>query len=95
MLKKIYAKLKSDGIGGFLAEIYYRALPRRLTFFPQLSHHFQSGTGLEIGGPSKGIFGSRGLMPIYPIAENIDNCNFDSGTIWEGKINEGAYSGPE
>jgi SAM-dependent methyltransferase len=37
--------------------------------------------GLEIGGPS-GVFGERGLIPLYDSVGSLDNCNFSSNTIW-------------
>ncbi len=45
-------------------------------------------SGLEIGGPSK-IFSSKGILPIYSFIKNLDNVNFASETVWEGKIQEG------
>lgn len=45
-------------------------------------------TGLEVGGPSP-IFSRRGLLPLYPVAKRVDNCNFSSSTIWEGTLREG------
>lgn len=45
-------------------------------------------SGLEIGGPSS-IFQKEGLLPIYPIFNNLDNCNFADLTIWEGRITQG------
>jgi SAM-dependent methyltransferase len=39
------------------------------------------GKGLEIGGPS-GVFRSRGIFPVYPIAASVDNCIFASETVW-------------
>lgn len=44
--------------------------------------------GIEIGGPSR-VFSRRSLFPVYPIAGNLDNCNFGSDTIWEGNIHPG------
>ncbi len=44
--------------------------------------------GFEIGGPSQ-IFSRSGLLPVYKVARNIDNCNFSDNTIWEGAIIEG------
>ena len=35
------------------------------------------------------LFGGRGLIPIYPVAKQIDNVNFANKTIWEGVIAEG------
>ena len=45
-------------------------------------------TGVEIGGPSR-IFQPAGLLPLYPVAARIDNCNFSSATTWEGQLAEG------
>jgi len=47
-------------------------------------------TGLEIGGPSK-IFEEEGDIPIYPIIRNLDGCNFNENTVWEGKIKKGLF----
>lgn len=44
--------------------------------------------GFEIGGPSP-IFGREGILPIYTVAETIDNCNFSTSTTWEGSLVEG------
>jgi SAM-dependent methyltransferase len=44
--------------------------------------------GLEIGGPSP-IFSARGCVPVYTVAERIDNCNFGATTVWEGQVSEG------
>jgi SAM-dependent methyltransferase len=89
MTNTLYRKLRSDGIGGLLRAVYYRVLPKRLEYFPNCRSLFQSGVGLEIGGPS-GMFGRRGSIPVYPIATRIDNCTFCSHTIWEGTISEGS-----
>lgn len=88
MIKKVYSQLKSKGISGLLKAVYSRALPQRLGYYPHCKSFFESGIGLEIGGPS-GIFRQRGLIPVYPVAARIDNCNFNSQTVWEGGISEG------
>ncbi len=87
-MKKVYAKLRSDGIGGLLKAVHRRALPQRLEYYPHCKSSFQYRTGIEIGGPSS-IFEQRGHIPIYPVAARIDNCNFGSHTLWEGCISEG------
>jgi len=46
------------------------------------------GVGLEIGGPSA-VFRSNGLIPIYEMAERIDNIQFSERTRWEGVISCG------
>ncbi len=79
MINKIYKKIRSS---------YRRVAPQRLECFSDCKAVFQTGVGLEIGGAS-GIFGRRGYMPIYPLADRIDNCNFSSNTVWKGSIGEG------
>lgn len=71
-----------------LADIYRVVLPYRVRYFKHCKAVFQMGSGLEIGGPST-IFGSRGSVPVYPVAAHIDNCNFSGDTVWEGAISEG------
>ena len=87
-INKVYQKLKSEGMGGLLKTVYHYCLPRQLEYYPNCKSVFQSGVGLEIGGPSH-IFGRRGSIPIYPVAGKIDNCNFSRSTVWEGTIREG------
>jgi len=69
-------------------KIYKKLNPKRLKYYSQCKMFFKSGVGLEIGGPSR-IFRKKRLIPIYSVASRIDNCNFDSKTIWEGDINKG------
>lgn len=45
--------------------------------------------GFEIGGPSP-FFGRSGMLPIYKVIGNLDNCNFSTNTTWEGTLREGA-----
>jgi SAM-dependent methyltransferase len=89
MIKKISAKLKSEGISGLLRTVSRRVLPLHLTYYQHCRPFFQGKIGLEIGGPS-GIFGRYGFLPVYTIAARIDNCNFGNQTIWEGTIKQGA-----
>ncbi|MGZ8884731.1 MAG: methyltransferase domain-containing protein [Halobacteriota archaeon] len=89
MIKKISAKLKSEGISGLFLAVYRRVLPSRLAYYQHCRPFFQDKIGLEIGGPS-GIFRRYGLLPVYAIAARIDNCNFGNQTIWEGTIKQGA-----
>lgn len=41
--------------------------------------------GIEIGGPSV-VF--KGILPLYPVVASLDNVNFSSQTMWEGKISQ-------
>ena len=45
--------------------------------------------GIEIGGPSKVVFGRKGVLPVYRVIGQLDNVNFGAKTIWEGTIAEG------
>ena len=66
---------RAQGITGVWLALFRRiASPKARSF--KLARELTTGeTGFEIGRPSR-IFGKGGLLPIYPIAENIDNCNF-------------------
>ncbi|MDB4888778.1 MAG: methyltransferase [Gemmatimonadetes bacterium] len=48
----------------------------------------EGGVGMEIGGPTS-MFARGGLLPLYPAARRVDNCNFARTTEWEGTIAEG------
>ncbi len=87
-MKRLYKKLNTMGLGGLLRYAHRRVFPERLRFYPHCKSLFQSGIGLEIGGPSD-IFRHRGQIPVYPVAVRIDNSNFGSHTVWEGVISEG------
>jgi len=81
--------LRSRGLGGtFVAAARYvfPEKPRTLAAWKKL---VASGRGLEIGGPSR-MFSREGLLPIYPIIQGLDNCNFSQNTVWEGTIREEA-----
>lgn len=78
------------------AKIINRALRNRLLAlwqkparpFQQYKHCFVDKNGIEIGGPSQ-VFSKTGIFPVYPLVRHLDNCNFNSSTIWEGFIQTG------
>lgn len=88
VLKRVFARFRSLGIVAVLMDIYRVVLPYRLRYFKHCKSVFQTGAGLELGGPSP-IFGLRGSIPVYTVASRIDNCNFSADTVWEGAISEG------
>src|ERR1043166_3241443 len=53
-----------------------------------MAHKLRGGKGIEIGGPS-GVFARDSVIPIYPLVDELDNCNFSNNTIWEGTISGG------
>ena len=80
---------KSRSVGDVCRAIRRRVIPRRAQCFGTCKSVFTEKIGLEIGGPSP-VFDRRGLLPVYPLAARIDNCNFGRHTLWEGAIHEGA-----
>jgi predicted SAM-dependent methyltransferase len=55
--------------------------------FHRYEGYFAHKRILEIGGPTP-AFRKKSLMPIYCLADSIDNCNFSSKTFWSS-IDEG------
>ncbi len=89
MIRRAYVKLKAQGVTGLLASVFRNVIPRHLACYQHCRPFFQSKIGLEIGGPSR-KFKRSGLLPVYTVADRIDNCNFSNNTTWEGSIKEGA-----
>lgn len=89
MIRKVYGILKVQGVTGLLDTVFRHVFPRHLACYQHCRQFFQSKIGLEIGGPS-GRFKRNGLLPVYTVADRVDNCNFSNNTNWEGSINEGA-----
>src|SRR5436309_557697 len=69
--------------------LYHAVRAPKARCFPVVAKRLR-GKGLEIGGPST-IFAKRGLLPVYPIARELDNCNFARETVWEGRLIEGRH----
>lgn len=69
----------------FLHKLIHKIIPYRLRCYAQERDAFAGKTGIEFGGPSS-IFAARGIFPVYPMAARIDNCIFDSRTLWEGQF---------
>jgi len=77
--------LTSPSLWGTVPSIF----SARLRCYADVHDAFAERVGLELGGPSS-VFQSGALFPVYPLAARIDNCNFSSETIWEGRIETGA-----
>ena len=88
MFTRVVDKLQRDGVRGLARASYRRMFPERFRQLRDCERFFRGKAGLEIGGPSP-IFGNRGALPVYPMAAQIDNCNFAPSTVWEGQIVEG------
>ncbi len=78
-------------IGEFLSKTTRNVLLKRtktIRNYQLYSTYLKEKNGLEIGGPSD-IFKKGGLVPVYTVAHNLDGCNFNTTTVWEGRIEEG------
>jgi SAM-dependent methyltransferase len=71
------------------ARLYYTARAPKARCFSLVVERLK-GRGLEVGGPSP-IFARRGLLPLYPVISELDNCNFGPETVWEGPLTEGRH----
>jgi SAM-dependent methyltransferase len=76
----------SMGPGYLLYKLAALASAPRLRMRAHLDR-FQ-GVGLEIGGPSA-IFAADGLIPVYNVADRMDNILFSERTHWEGAVAPG------
>lgn len=91
VLRKATHILRTRGIAG----LWYVVSSRLRSLFGMHAESYQAfenlfrgKKGIEIGGPSS-VFSSRGIFPVYPIVEHLDNCNYCDTTVWEGNIKEG------
>ncbi len=88
MIKNIMTKYKEDGLSSLFNAIYRRLNPIKAKSNILIRKIVSSGYGLEIGGFSP-VFDKKGIVPVYNNIQNLDNCNFSSSTVWEGKVKEG------
>ena len=85
LIKRLVSVFRAGGASAVLSAIVRRVRMPHARSFSLARQLIRGKTGLEIGGPSP-IFSRGGLLPIYPHAARIDNCNFARRTIWEGEI---------
>lgn len=91
MIRRAIAIFRSRGIAVLMRAANARLrglLASRAKSFLAYQDRFIGKSGIEIGGPSS-VFARGGIFPVYPIVENLDNCNFHNTTVWEGTVNQG------
>ena len=91
MIKKAIIILRARGLSGLFRSATSRIrglLAGRAISFSTYKTQLIGKSGIEIGGPSQ-VFSKRGIFPVYPIAGNLDNCNYCSNTIWGGPAKQG------
>jgi predicted SAM-dependent methyltransferase len=88
MLQELLFVIKSRGFKGIISAVNKRISPPKANCLELCVSLVANKVGLEIGGPS-GVFQERGILPIYSVVSQLDNCNFSGKTTWEGEITEG------
>jgi predicted SAM-dependent methyltransferase len=90
IFQKFLTLYKAKGVKSlslFLVRRMFNYKPRSLSLLLTI---VSKGRGIEIGGPSS-IFSNEGIFPIYAHAEFLDNCNFQSNTLWNSDLQEGQF----
>src|SRR5665811_178312 len=88
MIQTFHRMWRTQGPRGILHAAARRVMRTPVSAFDAAEALVCGKTGLEIGG-SSALFGRGRLLPVYPLASHIDNCNFSRRTVWEGDITEG------
>jgi SAM-dependent methyltransferase len=87
-IRRIISVYKTNGLFDLLKKTQNHFFPPKASCYKLCIDCVAGKSGLEIGGPSY-LFAPKGLLPVYPVVKNLDNCNFSFSTLWEGKIEEG------
>jgi len=87
-MNPLIALVRSRNLSTVIQIVFDKIFRPRVSGFNSIKNLFINKKGVEIGGPSR-IFSDKGIMPVYSLAENVDGCNFNTCTTWEGKIEEG------
>ncbi len=62
-----------------------RPLGRSVSDFSAYADRLRGKKALEIGGPTL-CFDTHGVLPVYGLLGDIDNCQFSTQTIWTGEV---------
>jgi SAM-dependent methyltransferase len=88
-LRNIRIQAATIGLGGMARLALQHRLGRRLCLYELCRPVVERACALEIGGPSA-LFARGGALPLYPLFERVDNCDFAGDTIWHGEAADGA-----
>ena len=92
MIHRAFTILKRRGLSVLVRAATLRVrgiLASRAKSFQTHRHLFIGKSGIEIGGPSS-AFARSGIIPVYPIVHNLDNCNYSDSTVWDAGFNSGS-----
>jgi SAM-dependent methyltransferase len=88
-LRQLRIQLATLGLGGMARLAVHNRFRPRLQAYEECRALIEHRRGLEIGGPSA-IFARGGAFPVYPLLDQLDNCDFAGDTIWHGRAAEGS-----
>lgn len=88
MFAKAIKMLRNYGLSYCPRGAYQRGLRIPITGLDAYVDCVAGLHGLEVGGPSP-VFQTHALIPLYDKVGSLDNCNFTSETVWEGKLAAG------
>jgi SAM-dependent methyltransferase len=87
--RQLRIQLATIGLQGMVRLAWQNRTGSRLRANEICRPLLENRRGLEIGGPSA-IFARTGILPLYPLFNRLDNCDFARDTVWHGDAPEGA-----
>jgi SAM-dependent methyltransferase len=88
-LRGLRIQLTTIGLRGMASVAWRNRLGRRLRAYEVCRPLVERRRGIEIGGPSA-IFSREGALPLYPLFEQLDDCDYAGATLWHGEGAEGS-----
>lgn len=88
-LRDLRIQLATIGLGGAARVAWRNRRGHRLQAYAVCRPLVEGRRGIEIGGPSA-VFSRGGVLPLYPLFERVDDCDFAAHTIWHGEAAEGS-----
>jgi ubiquinone/menaquinone biosynthesis C-methylase UbiE len=88
MINKIIFRIKNERFQDAVRILFYRIYKRKAKSYKLCKNLVENKVGFEIGGPSK-WFMPKNILPVYQYVKSLDNCNFSTDTIWDGKRDNG------
>jgi SAM-dependent methyltransferase len=87
-VRQLRIQLQTIGPGGMARLAWRNRFGPHLRAYKVCRPLAEERRGLEIGGRSA-IFARKGPLPLYPLFDRLDNCDFADATIWHGDAAEG------
>ena len=87
--RQLRIQLATIGLQGMARLAWQNRTGSRLRAYEVCRPLLEGSRGVELGGPSA-IFSRTGPLPLYPLFDRLDNCDFASDTVWHGEAADGA-----